>query len=42
MVLLFGCRGKDTDYYYKDEWKQYDNLKVFEAFSRDQEGKVYV
>ena len=35
MVLVFGCRGREIDYYYKEEWKKYDNLKVFEAFSRD-------
>ncbi|KAI8071469.1 hypothetical protein BC940DRAFT_294536 [Gongronella butleri] len=44
-VLFFGCRYKDKDYHYKDEWAQYakDNkLQLFPAFSRDQDSKVYV
>ncbi|ORZ21163.1 hypothetical protein BCR42DRAFT_406956 [Absidia repens] len=44
-VLFFGCRHKDKDYHYKEEWEKYCNegkLKVFAAFSRDQESKVYV
>ncbi|CAG8570839.1 14662_t:CDS:10 [Cetraspora pellucida] len=43
--LFFGCRNKDKDYYYEDQWKQYidaGQLKVFVAFSRDQDKKVYV
>ncbi|CAG8622894.1 15475_t:CDS:2, partial [Dentiscutata heterogama] len=43
--LFFGCRYQDKDYYYKDQWKQYvdeGQLKVFVAFSRDQNKKVYV
>ncbi|CAG8646383.1 26545_t:CDS:10 [Racocetra persica] len=43
--LFFGCRNKDKDYYYEDQWKQYidaGQLKVFAAFSRDQDKKVYV
>lgn len=38
-VLFFGCRHKDKDYHYKEQWDQYRNdgkLKVFTAFSRDQ------
>ena len=42
MTLLFGCRGQETDYYFRDEWKQYGNLKVLEAFSREQGHKKYV
>ncbi|GAA5795345.1 hypothetical protein HPULCUR_000701 [Helicostylum pulchrum] len=44
-ILLFGCRYRDKDYYYKDQWKEYieqGKLKVLVAFSRDQEEKVYV
>ncbi|SAM07014.1 hypothetical protein [Absidia glauca] len=44
-VLFFGCRHKDKDYHYKEQWDQYRNdekLKIFTAFSRDQESKVYV
>ncbi|RHZ61880.1 hypothetical protein Glove_345g35 [Diversispora epigaea] len=43
--LFFGCRGQDKDYYYKEEWEQYvkdGQLKVFVAFSRDQDRKIYV
>ena len=35
MVLVFGCRSANSDYYYKDEWSTIDNLKVMAAFSRD-------
>ena len=36
LVLIFGCRSKESDFYYSEEWKQYKNLKVITAFSRDQ------
>ena len=42
MVLVFGCRSQESDYYYADEWKQISNLKVITAFSRDQDSKQYV
>ena len=38
-VLIFGCRGQNTDYFYKEEWEKYESmnlLKVITAFSRDQ------
>ncbi|KAI8339167.1 hypothetical protein BC941DRAFT_422326 [Chlamydoabsidia padenii] len=44
-VLFFGCRHKDKDYHYQEQWNQYKKdgkLQVFVAFSRDQESKVYV
>ncbi|KAI8089420.1 uncharacterized protein BX664DRAFT_332981 [Halteromyces radiatus] len=44
-VLFFGCRYKDKDYHYKEEWERYakdGKLQIFPAFSRDQETKVYV
>ncbi|CAG8478919.1 6116_t:CDS:10 [Acaulospora colombiana] len=43
--LFFGCRNRDKDYYYKDEWERYareGQLKVFAAFSRDPNEKIYV
>lgn len=45
-VLLFGCRGKNTDYFFKDEWEQLshtEGLQVWTAFSRDKdEPRSYV
>jgi len=35
IVLIFGCRNKESDFYYQAEWKKYSNLKVIVAFSRD-------
>ena len=45
MALFFGCRNKDADYFYQEEWDQLLKelpLQVFTAFSRDQKQKVYV
>ena len=44
MTLVFGCRSKNSDYYYKDEWKKIDNLNTITAFSRDNDdgSKDYV
>jgi len=45
-ILLFGCRGKNTDYFFKDEWEQLsqtEGLQVCTAFSRDKtEPRSYV
>lgn len=45
-ILLFGCRGKNTDYFFKDEWEQLsrtEGLQVRTAFSRDKhEPRSYV
>ncbi|CAO3645453.1 unnamed protein product [Mucor fragilis] len=44
-VLLFGCRYHDKDFYFADQWKEYEQngqLVLLTAFSRDQDGKVYV
>ncbi|KPI39042.1 NADPH--cytochrome [Cyphellophora attinorum] len=46
-VLFYGCRRRSEDWLYKDEWDHFqealgDNLVIFNAFSRDQEKKVYV
>ena len=44
-VLFFGCRNREKDFLYEDEWEGLEkkmNLKVFTAFSRDQKRKVYV
>jgi sulfite reductase alpha subunit-like flavoprotein len=45
-VLIFGCRGTNTDYFFKDEWAQLshtEGLRVWTALSRDKdEPKSYV
>ncbi|EGW35461.1 NADPH--cytochrome P450 reductase [Spathaspora passalidarum NRRL Y-27907] len=47
-VLFYGCRNREQDYLYKDEWVQYgevlgDKFELFTAFSReDPNKKVYV
>ncbi|KAJ8655971.1 hypothetical protein O0I10_008411 [Lichtheimia ornata] len=44
-VLIFGCRHRDKDYHYRQQWEQYEkdgHLKVLPAFSRDQDQKFYV
>ncbi|KAF2010011.1 hypothetical protein BU24DRAFT_357543 [Aaosphaeria arxii CBS 175.79] len=46
-ILFFGCRRKDEDYIYQNEWKEYkealgDNFVLHVAFSRDGPKKVYV
>lgn len=45
LVMIFGCRGKEKDYFFKEEWESLHKegqLQLFCAFSRDQEDKVYV
>jgi len=44
-VLFYGCRNRNADYFYGEEWEDLKNkmgLQVFTAFSRDQKQKVYV
>lgn len=42
-ILVFGCRRKAADYYYKDEWENdLHQVRVLTAFSRDQFQKIYV
>ncbi|KAM4019635.1 NADPH-dependent diflavin oxidoreductase 1 isoform 2-T2 [Anomaloglossus baeobatrachus] len=44
-ILFFGCRGKNNDFYYEEEWGDLEKrglLRLFTAFSRDQEDKIYV
>ncbi|KAL8687822.1 MAG: hypothetical protein Q9218_006114 [Villophora microphyllina] len=44
-VLFYGCRNKEADFFYHQEWETLKgkmSLKVFTAFSRDQAAKLYV
>jgi len=46
-VLFFGCRRKEEDFIYQNEWQQYqedlgENFVLHVAFSRDGPKKVYV
>lgn len=34
-LLFFGCRNRDADFHFGSEWKEYPNVKVYPAFSRD-------
>lgn len=44
-ILVFGCRSKEKDYYYGEEWEEFvttKRLRIIPAFSRDQKvGKLY-
>ncbi|XP_078382705.1 NADPH-dependent diflavin oxidoreductase 1-like [Oculina patagonica] len=44
-VLFFGCRNSNKDFFFRDQWHlliENGSLKLFTAFSRDQEDKIYV
>lgn len=45
-ILYFGCRKKSEDYLYQKELEEYESTgtlsKLYVAYSRDQENKVYV
>jgi len=45
VVLYYGCRNKDMDFMYEEELQSYVDegvMKMYVAFSRDQEKKSYV
>jgi NADPH-ferrihemoprotein reductase len=47
MLLFFGCRNRDQDFLYREEWEEYerklgDKFEMVKAFSRDQKEKIYV
>lgn len=42
-MLFFGCRNREADYFFEEEWKTLTSasgLSVFPAFSRDQVGNL--
>jgi sulfite reductase alpha subunit-like flavoprotein len=42
-VVFFGCRNKEKDFFFRLEWEELEQagiLRLFTAFSRDQEAKV--
>ena len=44
-ILVFGCRKRDMDYYYQEEWDNLHSmgrLSILTAFSQEQAKKVYV
>lgn len=46
-ILFYGCRYKDVDFLYKNEWDEYKNImgdsfEMYIAFSRETNKKVYV
>ncbi|KAL0122246.1 hypothetical protein PUN28_007176 [Cardiocondyla obscurior] len=44
-ILFFGCRNKNKDYHCREDFERLsreNNLKMFCAFSRDQDRKIYV
>ncbi|KAL8732278.1 MAG: hypothetical protein Q9166_002850 [cf. Caloplaca sp. 2 TL-2023] len=44
-VLFYGCRNQEADFFYREEWDRIRKtmpLRVFAAFSRDQQMKIYV
>ena len=47
MILFFGCRKRDEDFLYREEWEEFegklgDKFEMVKAFSREQKEKVYV
>lgn len=45
IVMIFGCRNRDGDFFFRDEWESLaaeNKLNLISAFSRDQEDKIYV
>ena len=41
-LLYFGCRNKDSDFFFEKDFESVPNLDLVTAFSRDQSDKVYV
>ena len=47
MLLFFGCRRRDQDFLYREEWEEYESklgnkFEMVKAFSREQNQKIYV
>ena len=44
-MLFFGCRARQADFFFAGEWlplADRGSLKLYTAFSRDQDHKIYV
>ena len=41
-IMYFGCRSKNADFFFEEDFSKLKNLKLVTAFSRDQEDKIYV
>ncbi|KAL1138646.1 hypothetical protein AAG570_008708, partial [Ranatra chinensis] len=42
LTLIFGCRNREGDFHFKEEWSKMQGLCLYTAFSRDQPHKIYV
>ena len=41
-LLFFGCMHRAQDFIYEDELRSLDNVRVINAFSHDQDSRIFV